>query len=261
MVTLDRDWAMWLGERLLAAGQMTPPYTQNEGYLRLQVTDADVGILSCEENSIAHPEEPPAWERAELLYEEPFGAESLSQNWVSVGEPPQAHDGAFRFTPMSNHVLRRRFSGPLAVDCVATPLPTEEYSAGVTDAIFIWMLDEPGGDLPETLAGLPDPSLARLMPLPFYWVDMGGTNNQTTRLRRNPDRHLRRQFTDRARLLDRDRTYRVTLVQNGHFAEYWVDGEPWIRLRDSEPLAEGHVGFRAFIGGLEISELRVWRIR
>lgn len=261
LATLDRQWAMWLDETLLAHGQMVPPYTQNEGRLRLSLTDADVRIISCEENFIAHTDEPPAWERTKLLYEERFGAASLAEHWFSWGETPQAEQDCFRFYPMSNHILRQRFSGPLAVDCTLTPLPSERHTAGISDTISIWMLDDPEGDLLTTLAQVPDANLAHVMHLPFYWVDMGGTNNQTTRFRRNPDRQLRRQFTDRARLLERDRSYRLTLVQNGNFVEYWVDGQPWLRLYDSEPLAEGHIGFRSFNAGLQVSEVQVWRIR
>jgi hypothetical protein len=140
------------------------------------------------------------------------------------------------------------------------PAP-RHYTAGVTDAIFIWMLDKSDGALFEYLRGLPDAGLGNLMPLNFYWVDFGGTNNVTTRLRKNPHRHMVRQFTDRARLLARGRSYRITLVQNGSFVEFWVDGKPWVRTHDPYALASGHIGFRAYIADLKVQDLKVWRIK
>ena len=64
---------------------------------------------------------------------------------------------AFEFNPMSNSILKQRFDSPIAVDFAATPVPDpERFTAWVTDAIFIWMIDAPGQDLFEYMAGLPD---------------------------------------------------------------------------------------------------------
>jgi len=133
----------------------------------------------------------------------------------------------------------------------------------VSDAIFIWMIDRPDGGFSEFLRERNergDAGLQGLMPLPFYWVDFGGTNNVTTRMRKDPHRHMIRQFTDRPRLLERDRTYGITCVQNGRFVEFHVDGEPMVRAYDEHPLTSGHVGFRAFITDLKVESLKVWRI-
>ncbi len=260
LITLAESYAIYLNGQCLASGQMDPPFTENEGRLKLIVHDADVRILACEENFIVHDMGFPGWERTELLYEEKFGEASLASNWACTGEAPEFREDCALFNPMSVCALKHRFEGPIAVDCIATPSPTEEFSAGVTDAIFIWMLDKPEGDLVEYMEGLPDGSLSHYMPLPFYWVDFGGTNNKTTRMRKNPHRHMVRQFSDRARLLDRNRSYQVTMVQNGNIIEFWVDGERWIQLYDPKPLVAGHIGFRAYVAGLTISQLKIWRI-
>ena len=118
-------------------------------------------------------------------------------------------------------------------------------------------------DPSSVLEGLGEPRSAGLnilLPLPFYWVDFGGSNNVTTRLRRNPHRRLVRQFTDAPRLLQRERSYRISVAQNGRFAEFWVDGRPMMRVFDPHPLTAGHVGFRAFCAGLRVEDLKVWRI-
>ena len=261
LATLAESYAIYLNGECLASGQMDPPFAENEGRLRLIVHDADVRVIDCEESFIVHDVGFPGWERTELLYEEKFGEASLASNWVCTGEAPEFREDCGLFNPMSVCALKQRFEGPIAVDCIATPSPTEEFSAGVTDAIFIWMLDKPDGDLVEYMEGLPDGSLSHYMPLPFYWVDFGGTNNKTTRMRKNPDRQMVRQFSDRARLLDRGKSYQVTLVQNGNVIEFWVDEERWIQIYDPTPLSSGHVGFRAYVAGLTIGELKIWRIK
>jgi hypothetical protein len=123
------------------------------------------------------------------------------------------------------------------------------------------MLDRPEGDLAGYLLSLPDAKFANwTVSLPVYWMDFGGTNNMTTRLRKSPGRRLLRQFTDRRRLLRPGASYDITLVQNGHWIEYWVEGEPWIRMHDPRPLTEGHIGFRAYLADLKIEQFKVWRI-
>jgi len=165
---------------------------------------------------------------------------------------------------MSVNMLTKHFDGPIAVDCMVTPGTDSEQKRDtgmVTDAIFIWMMSKPDGDLFEYMRQLESASLAHYMDLPFYWVDFGGTNNQTTRLRRNPHRRMIRQLNTRPYLLKRDHTYDVTLVQNGKTGEFWVDGERWIQFRDPTPHTHGHIGFRAYTASLAVHSLKVWRIQ
>lgn len=257
-----------LADRFLLRIDEAPPFTgvlpdaqNNEGSLAVLLRDAAVTLLGTETAPVARNVPCPAWRRTERLYSEPFTPESLARGWVTVGQEPVAADRAFLFRHMGNSFLRTPFDGPVAFDFDATPQPAPGFSAGVTDAIFIWMASSPGRPLPEHLASLPDASLAHLHPLSLYWVDMGGTNNATTRLRRNPGRRLVRQFTEPARLLQRGRTYRFTVAQHGHFVEFHVDGEPWVRTWDPEPHTAGHVGFRAFVSDLAVSKLEVWRVQ
>ena len=260
LVTLGESFAVYMDDRCLAEGDMEPPFTENEGWMALIVRDADVRLIDFEEIFMVHEVTFRNWRRAELRYEEAFGQASFSENWVCNGVMPKIRDDAFVFRHMGNSVLKHRVQGPIAVEFEATPMPTPDFSAGVTDAIFIWMIDNPAGDLFETMRAFPDAALKRYMPLPLYWVDFGGTNNVTTRLRKNPGRHMIRQFTDRARLLARNRSYRITLVQNGHVLEFWVDGHRWIQAYDPTPLTQGYIGFRAFVADLTVSNLKIWQI-
>jgi len=264
LATLAESYAIWFDDEILAQGRMPAPFTDNEGDLFLELDEADARLLAFTEDFIAADIDVPSWQRRELLYRESFGARSFAENWFcNKGEPGSGVDivdGAFIFRHMSNSVITHRFEGPIVMDCVATPVPAAERSAGVTDAIFIWMIEHPEGDLSAYLAKQTSASLGNLVDLPFYWVDFGGTNNVTTRMRRNPRRHMVRQFTDRARLLERGRTYRVSVVQNGHFVEFWVDGERWIAAHDPDPHEAGHVGFRAYCADLKIENIEVWRI-
>gem|GEM_PF-2562313 len=259
-ILANRFEVQWNGETI-ASGVMVYEAQDNEGWTHLDVRDAGVRIVAFEENFIAHPETPPPWAREELLYEEAFGAESWRDNWVLNGVDPEIGPASFKFRPMSNVILNRRFNGPIAVDVEATPVHNEDFSAGLTDAIFMWMMDHPDGDLPAYMKSLPDAGRQHYLEIPFYWMDFGGTNNVTTRLRRSPGLRMIRQFDDRPRLLERDRTYQITLVQYGEWLEFWVDGERWIQAWDPEPLTSGYIGHRAFNSELRISGIKVWRIQ
>jgi hypothetical protein len=264
LATLANDYAIWFDDAPLASGRMLEPYTDNEGELVITASHAVVRLIAFSETFIVHDIDPPTWQRGELLYEESFGEQSARDNWYcNQGEPPagiEVHGDHFIFRHMSNSFIRQRFDGPIAFECVATPVPTDEHSAGVTDAIFIWMINHPDRDLFAFFDEQPSASLFNFMHLPFYWTDFGGSNNVTTRMRRNPHRHMIRQFTDRARLLKRDATYRITCVQYGNWTAFHVDGEPWIQAYDPNPLDGGHVGFRAYNADLRIDEIKVWRI-
>lgn len=261
VATLADEFRVALDRRTLHTGKMDPAGQDNEGWTHLDVADAGIRIRSFTENLIAHEAPDDDWERQTVLYEEGFSWDSWRDNWVVNGKDPDVSNGAFIFHPMSNVILNRRFDGPIAVDIEATPIPTDEHSAGVTDVIFIWMMDHPGGDLPGYMHGLPDAERGHYLALPFYWMDFGGTNNVTTRLRRSPNLRMIRQFTDPPRLLERGRTYHVTLVQKGNSLEFWIDGERWIQAWDPEPYTSGFIGHRAFNSHLKISGLKVWRIQ
>jgi hypothetical protein len=260
LVTLADQFMVVLDGRVIFQGRMDYHGQDNEGWTHLDVVDAGIRILEFEEKLITHAVEFREWQRKELLYEETFGRKSWEENWVLNGETPAVSDQDFMFRPMSNVILNRRFKGPIAIDIEATPIPTGEFSAGLTDAIFIWMMDHPSEDLPRFMKNLPDAERGHYLPLPFYWMDFGGTNNVTTRFRRSPGLRMIRQFSDSPRLLERDHTYKVTLVQNEQTVEFWVDDEPWIRAWDPQPLSEGFIGHRSFNSELRVSSLKVWRI-
>lgn len=263
LVTLGDAWALALNGEQIAEGRLEPEDAANTGQPGVIVQDAGVRVLTCEESFIAHDVDFPQWQRGELLYEETFGADAIAENWVVNGEAPAVAGDSVTWNAMSVNMLQKRFEGPIAIDCRVTPQedsPKERDTGLVTDAIFIWMMEHPDGDLFEFMRGLDSASLLNYMELPFYWVDFGGTNNLTTRVRKNPHRHMVRQFDDRPRLLKRYHTYDVTMVQNGHINEFRVDGECWAQWWDPAPLTEGYIGFRAYVAGLRLHELKVWRI-
>lgn len=267
LATLAEAFVLHYNGEVLAEGNLASPARDNEGRIVVAAEQADVRVTSCSESFIAHDIDAPSWQRTELLYEEAFGSNSFAENWCCNRQLeerlPTCEDGAYTFHWQTNNLLRTRFNGPLAMDCVITPAPVDRFCAGITDAIVIWMLDRSDGDLFEFFdakTAAAEAGLNLLLPMPLYWVDFGGSNNITTRLRRNPGRRLVRQFTDRQRLLERYRSYRITTVQNGHFLEFWVDGELWIQTYDPVPLTSGYVGFRAYIADLKVEDLKVWRI-
>ena len=149
LLTLGNQFEIRVDGKILASGTMPPPFTDNEGWTVILSERAHTIVHTFEEAFVAHPTPPTTWVRTERLYHETFGTGS-SANWiVNTGNPDSGmemgEDHAV-FRHMSNSFLRQRFRGPLAVDCVVTPVPTGEFTAGVTDAIVIWMIDQPGRD-------------------------------------------------------------------------------------------------------------------
>ncbi len=259
-VTLGNSWEVRLDANRAAGGTFSQESQDNEGWIHLEAEEAGIRLLAFAEHFIVHDKPFPQWRKTELLHEETFGRASWEENWLVNGVEPTVTDQYFLYHPMSNVILNRRFEGPLAVEIEATPMPNDDFSAGLTDAIFIWMMDHPDEDLPDFMRGLPNAARPHYDPVAFYWMDFGGTNNVTTRLRRSPHLRMVRQFTDEPRLLRRDTTYQITLVQNGSTFEFWVNGEPWIQAHDPEPLTSGYLGHRSFNSELKITGFQVWRI-
>ena len=260
VATLLWEFVAELDGQGIAAGGWNADTKINEGRTVVLAEDADVTISDYSQQYIRRDAAFPEWRRGDLLYEESFGRASFEENWFTNGAEPTVDDKGFAFHVMSNSFLRRRFDAPVAVECVATPQPSPKHSSIVTDAIFMWMADRADGDLFEYLAGLEDAELGNLVPLNLYWVDLGGSNNVTTRLRRNPGRILVRQFSDRPHLLVPGASYRTTSAVSGNSVEFWVDGERWIETWDPDPHSSGFVGFRAFAAGIKVTELKVWSI-
>jgi hypothetical protein len=268
LATLDERYSLEVDGVKIAEGVMERPFHDNEGWTRLSARGVEFELFEYAEYAIVDDEEFPQWERGELLYRERFAPETFEDLWfvnADANAPPTViQPGSYTIRHMSNAFLRKRFESPVVIDFAARPVPNPRFSSGVTDAIFVWMADSPDGDLLDLLeeqnrSG--EASLKMLLPCPFYWVDFGGTNNNTTRLRKNPYRHLMRQYTDRPRLLAPDHAYRITVVQYGEFLEFHVDNKPMIRCRDPHPHIAGHIGVRAFVTDLELNGLEVYRAR
>jgi len=275
LATLDHRYELVYNDSVVSSGPLDNAKKQNEGTLRLHLSHCDIRLLSYTENFIRHPRQTPRWQKAELLYEETFGRNSLATNWYvnrgthggddQVGDV-LVQDDAFVVKHRCVMYSRQAFTGPLAIEAVVTPQPSAAHSAGVTDVIFLWNIDYRGDFIAylkeRERATAPRTDLLNEYPdTPFYWIDFGGTNNRTTRLRRAPNRWMMRQFNDRARLLARGRTYRLTMVQNGNFVEFWVDGQPLIRQYDPNAIARGHMAIRAYNADTKVESLKIWRIR
>lgn len=266
-LTLGRDYAIAVDGVTIVSGEIKKGTQDNEGWTMLGAENAGFRLLECTEKFVRHAVSSPEWEKVELLYEEDFSVRSLEENWVVNGAPVLIDDGAFIFCNMSVGILRQRFDGPVLIEFEAEPVVSEHVTAGVTDAIFIWMMNWPNGELIPYLETLDNASRSNYDDLAFYWMDQGGSNNQTTRLRRNPGLYLVRQFDDAPRLLEPRRRYSIGLVQNGHMGEYLVDGSAWVQFYDDEPLVSGHPGVRGFMTGapdgtavLKITRMNVWKI-
>jgi len=263
-VTLDRQAQCRLNGDTVYEGADDGPQVSNEGAVLIESRGDAVELLAMEEDFIEPAAAPPAWERGEVLLADALSPARAS-DWVVEGKPPTWGTNALTVRHMSVVWHKAVFESPFVMEFETTPLPApEKFTAGVTDSIWFWLASDPRHPddfFADTATRSANPSLHSYLPLRYYWVDFGGNNNTTTRLRYNPLRQLIRQFTDAPRLLKRDRTYRITIVANGPHQEYWCDGKRWARFYDDDPPRAGRIGFRAFVADHRISNLRIQRLR
>lgn len=258
---LAERFAIALNGQPVADGQIEEASQSNEGRLFVDLVDCDIDLSAFTESFIAAAEPAPEWEQGEELYRESFSSDNFAANWYVKGEAPTLKDDHFQFHHMSNAFVRQSFEGPLCCNMAIEPVITDNYISVVTDAITLWMAHSKEGNFLEAIEKAEGVGMNILLPHNLYWVDFGGTNNVTTRMRRNPGRRMIRQFIDRERLLVPGSRYNLTLVQNGPWVEYWVDGVPWIQAHDPNAHTRGHIGIRSFVADLIVHELSIYRIR
>ena len=125
----------------------------------------------------------------------------------------------------------------------------------VSDLNCFWMASEPsGGDVFKNLrkrGGV----FKNCSTLQLYYVGYGGNYNSTTRFRRydgSPNPAILKEYTDKEHLLDGGKWHHIKLVAAGEKVQYFFDGQMLVDYRDSEPLTEGHFGFRTTLSRMRI---------
>ncbi len=98
--------------------------------------------------------------------------------------------------------------------------------------------------------------------LQLYYVGYGGNYNATTRFRRYLGRGEKPllpgfDLSDKAYMIEPDKTYHIELVADGQKAQYFRDGELIFEYVDPNPLMRGWFGFRTVWSELLISDLRI----
>lgn len=92
-----------------------------------------------------------------------------------------------------------------------------------------------------------DPAFANYDKLHLYYVGMGGHNNTTTRFRKYKgvdDKEVIQEYTDKAHLLEPNKTYHCRIEFNKNKTAFYIDGELYFAYQDTEPYTGGYFGFR-----------------
>ena len=139
--------------------------------------------------------------------------------------------------------LNRLLTGDTRIDFDREVLVGTGRNDRLSDMNVFWMASDPQN--PDLFTR--DGRLAAYDNLRLYYVGMGGNTNKTTRFRKysGGDRKLIAEYTDPPHLLQANKRYHITILTQKGVTSYWVDGNRFFSLADSDPLTAGYFGFRS----------------
>jgi hypothetical protein len=98
----------------------------------------------------------------------------------------------------------------------------------------------------------------------LYYVGFGGNTNKTTRFRKydgSGERVLYNDLTDKAHLLQPNKTYTIRITVYNGVTKFFVDGNEFFSFTDEQPLTEGYFGFRTTQSRQSVDDFTVYRLR
>jgi len=264
-INLGRWKQVILDDATLVDTWIHTEFVSSEGDVHLEVTN---GSLILEEFGITDlgPDiERREYARGKVLFEDECATRDSQENWVYEHKkregtfPPLIEDGWLTVERLSAVWCRYRAEGPVLISFDYRPVPGKEGPEDITDAIFMFMAE--WTNWPFDFFGKQhynrENSVIRDMDQ--YWIDWGGNDNQTTRLRRSPFRQLLRQSLDGKDMLKPDHTHKVEILAAGHDVRLHVDGQPVLEYWDPSPLTHGHFGMLGFVRGSKLRNFRIYR--
>lgn len=193
-------------------------------------------------------------------------AATFSERWAVEQQPGgtvTVEDGTMVIADAGGCTVwwREKLVAPVRISFEATV----SSRSRVSDLNCFWMATDPArpGDLLAP-GHARDGKFAAYDTLRTYYVGYGGNSNSTTRFRRYTGSGARPLLPEHDLgtpdyLLVPDRTYRITLIADGHTARYIRDGDTVFEYDDPEPLSEGWFGFRTVHSRIEIRNFAIHR--
>jgi hypothetical protein len=175
--------------------------------------------------------------------------------------PPIVEDGWLCVDRYSAVWCRHRTEGPVAYCFDCLPIPKAGGAPeSITDAIFLFQTDWYQMPFDFFCRKHYDWRHSVYGDLTGYWIDWGGNDNATTRLRKLPYRQLLRQNVASEDQLQPDHCHAVTIICAGNRVRLIIDGRIVLDGHDLQPPAGGHFGMLGFVRGNRIRNFRIHQL-
>ena len=246
----------------------TCEHTNNSFDTPQQLTDAD--FLSLDESQLTAPRKPdgslPDISFLHPKPNSPFATMGAFPAWIAEIEPkPNATSTVY--IKDSTLILdtkggvtvwfNNKLSGNIQIDFDRTVLVDTGRNDRLSDANVFWMASDPSNPNLFTRSG----KLEDYDNLDLYYASIGGNTNKTTRFRKysNNQKPLIKEYLDAPHLLQKGKSYHITITTHDATTTFTVNGEPWFTYTDPTPLTTGYFGFRSTWSRQEIRNFRVSR--
>lgn len=106
-----------------------------------------------------------------------------------------------------------------------------------------------------------NPDFKNYNSLRLYYVGFGGNKNTTTRFRKykgTGNRDVIQEYTDKAHLLEANKTYHCRIVFNKNITSFYVNDVLFFTYKDENPFETGYFGFRTLNSRQIIDNFRVY---
>lgn len=154
--------------------------------------------------------------------------------------------------------LNQLLSGNLVIEYKRTVIIKDGVNDRLSDFNQFWMASDPHNTNLFTRNGV----LESYDSLLLYYIGMGGNTNKTTRFRKyeGGERKLLQEYTDKAHLLEANKTYSITTIVKNGLTQFYVDGELFFEWNDPNLLRQGYFGFRSTKSHQEIDDIKIYSI-
>ncbi len=217
------------------------------------------GMSFSQENSLK------AYKKGKLLYEEKF--QTLSSDWVIETPEHQnssvsVKDGKLMIDVAKGCTvwLNRKLEGNYIIEYKRKVIVDGGKNDRLSDLNQFWMASDPTRQNLFTRTGI----FEEYDNLCLYYVGMGGNSNRTTRFRKyhgNNQKPLLFEYTDQQHLLQANTEYLITTVVCNGLTSFFVNGTPFFRFSDREPLKSGFFGIRTTKSRQAVYDFRIYSLK
>ncbi len=207
------------------------------------------------------PTTTPGYNVGELLYSDDFDGdlsnwEAEIQNTSSTTVSLQNSKLSADATGGATVWFKPKLSGNVQISYDAVSI---SHSSNGPNINQFWMASDPDNPNLFTRSG----AFAAYDNLELYYAGLGGNDNSTSRFRKyfgDGTKPILQEYTDAAHIPVANQTYRIKIVVYEGLTQFFVDGEKYFELDDSDPYTEGNFAFRTFSSHVQYDNFRVHRL-